>query len=241
MIALTYTIRLLEPLLATSAQGDPNSRVSYDYIPGSMIRGLIAKCCNTHGSVDQVFMEWTRPYLFDGSVRFLNAYLAYDENDVENERCLPVPLSWHKEKTKKGEILEVEDFALLDPEQSNFEKSTGVEAGFISQWSSNPTFKKASRSVSIHTRRDRHAGRATKTHGDVYRYEVLSAGQILTGAILVPNEEIGGQLQQWLTPHNVPTHHSIGGAQSAGYGLVEISNLIRVHSQSMLNQEGRGD
>ena len=30
-----------QPLLATSFQGDPNSDVSYSYIPGSMIRGVI--------------------------------------------------------------------------------------------------------------------------------------------------------------------------------------------------------
>ena len=41
MKAITFSLTTQQPLLATSFQGDPNSDVSYSYIPGSMIRGAV--------------------------------------------------------------------------------------------------------------------------------------------------------------------------------------------------------
>ena len=41
MKAITYTITLEQPVLVTSLDGDPNSGVAFDYIPGSVIRGMI--------------------------------------------------------------------------------------------------------------------------------------------------------------------------------------------------------
>jgi len=39
MKIIPYRVTLLEPLLATRIAGDPNSGVSYPYVPGSLVRG----------------------------------------------------------------------------------------------------------------------------------------------------------------------------------------------------------
>ena len=89
MKAVTYQITLLEPLLATTLGGDPNSAISHSYIPGSMIRGLLAKLYNAE-TTDLTGHQATRPLLFDGTVRYLNAYPTLDGVT----RTLPVPASW---------------------------------------------------------------------------------------------------------------------------------------------------
>ena len=41
MRAIPYRITLQEPLLAKRIAGDPNSGVSYPYVPGSVVRGAV--------------------------------------------------------------------------------------------------------------------------------------------------------------------------------------------------------
>ena len=41
MKVINYRIDLLEPTLVTSLQGDPNSAVAFDYLPGSVLRGIL--------------------------------------------------------------------------------------------------------------------------------------------------------------------------------------------------------
>ncbi|MHC5770604.1 MAG: hypothetical protein ACYTXI_34490 [Nostoc sp.] len=40
MKTITFSLHTQQPLLATSFQGDPNSDVSYNYIPGSINFGV---------------------------------------------------------------------------------------------------------------------------------------------------------------------------------------------------------
>ena len=37
MTTITYRVTLLEPLLVTAVEGDPNSGVAYDHLPGSAL------------------------------------------------------------------------------------------------------------------------------------------------------------------------------------------------------------
>lgn len=82
MKAVTFLLHTQQPILATSLQGDPNSDVSYPYIPGSMIRGvLIGRYLKRHGLREtedildnQSFPDVTRLFFDDGKTRYLNAY-----------------------------------------------------------------------------------------------------------------------------------------------------------------------
>lgn len=102
MKAITFSLTTQQPLLATSFQGDPNSDVSYSYIPGSMIRGAIIGRYMKENQLRDLNLEEQiiRDLFFeDESVHYLNAYL--ESKDRKRQRTLPVSLSWTKDKNSE--------------------------------------------------------------------------------------------------------------------------------------------
>ena len=97
MKAIILTLQAQQPILATSFEGDPNSDVSYSYIPGSMIRGAVIRRYMQQKKLCSLKLadEKVRRLFFDAnSTRYLNAYLQ----SQEKKRTLPLPLSWFKDK-----------------------------------------------------------------------------------------------------------------------------------------------
>ena len=97
MNGFTYTLTLLEPVLANSLGGEPNSANSLFYIPGGLVRG--AAINSYSGKKDAGDDDFRRLFL-DGSARFLNAYPL-----SENGRSLPTPLKYKKPKYFSGSDL----------------------------------------------------------------------------------------------------------------------------------------
>lgn len=213
MIAVTYCISLQEPLLATALSGEPNSAVSYPYIPGSMIRGLVAgRYGAAHPGEDLAVAA--RALLFDGQVRYLNAYPA----DDQDRRCLPVPFSWRKEKTRRAESGRVEDFALLPPLPSEFAVPQELD-GFTRLEGERFVVYHPSRQINVHTLRDRFAGRPTESRGAVYRYDALAAGETFIGVVITPTVEAA---RDWVA--GLPAgEYRLGGAATGGYGLLRLT------------------
>src|SRR5947209_11392063 len=112
MKVIKYNVELLEPTLVTSVQGDPNSAVAFDYLPGSVLRGiLIGKYLNNkyvdRKKVDAANDDLQRLF-FNGTTRYLNAYPL----DAYGDPGLPVPISWQQAKDDKdGPIF---DFAVKE-------------------------------------------------------------------------------------------------------------------------------
>ena len=50
---LSYTLRLESPALLTSLGGDPNSSQSLSYIPGTALRGVVARGLGDPGSDEE--------------------------------------------------------------------------------------------------------------------------------------------------------------------------------------------
>ena len=98
MKVISYQITLSEPVLLNSLEGGPNESSSFDYIPGSVLRGaLIAKymAVNKITQLDAAD-DTTRNLFFNGAVRYLNGYPL----DRLAKRTLPVPFSWHRDKSE---------------------------------------------------------------------------------------------------------------------------------------------
>src|SRR5687768_1604725 len=120
MIAVRYTLELLEPLLATELGGDPNTKRSYSYVPGSMIRGVAIgrylaaanrRMLATSRQDSQSELE-TRLFLSD-STRYLNAYPTV-ERLGRVHRMLPTPRTWNQPKGTELEAHdEIYDLAVL--------------------------------------------------------------------------------------------------------------------------------
>jgi len=100
MKALTYQLRLLEPVLVSQAEtGEENSAIGLPFVPGSALRGaVVARYLQNETPDDLAKKPATRALLLDGTVAFLNAYPA-----PEGKKLLPRPFSWFTEKNLAGE------------------------------------------------------------------------------------------------------------------------------------------
>lgn len=237
MSAITFTLHTQQPILATSFQGDPNSDVSYPYIPGSMIRGaLIGRYLKQNPGIgDDILADTQVKHLFfSGQVRYLNAYLLTQEE--HQPRSLPTPRSWFQNKgeeppmqgdNKKSPMkiydlsrMEVAD--LEDEEDENSKISPKpVKQQFCSVNSTEVQLYKEERRINIHNQRHRSKGRATEAVGQVFRYDALDANQKFKCVIL--SEEKDRKILEELLEYNADIW--LGGSQSAGYGHIKFSEI----------------
>ena len=221
MKAITLTLQTEQPILATSFQGDPNSDVSYSYIPGSMIRGaIIGRYMRQHhlSELDLTNEEVKRLFFDANSTRYLNAYLL----SQEKQRTLPLPLSWFKDKDaelKDNSPITVYDFSIERGDNPETPKSVGEyfwrkERGAVKLY-------KDKRRINIHNFRDRQKGRSTDNQGELFRYDALDAGQKFQSVILCEDGDAITIQMLLVTEPNI----WLGGSQSAGYGHSKIINL----------------
>ena len=227
---LTYRLVLRQPVLATRLAGDPNSAVSYDYLPGSAVRGaLIARYLRTR-KLDTLDGEGCRLFL-SGGVRFFNAYPVAQRT---KQRALPTPASLFQKKTDRGLAKEAVEFALVNPDEEAQWKPLRTPLAVVAEdddvdeaskpvclWPAEPE-----RQVIVHTLRDRVAGRSTAASGAVYRYEALAPGQIFEGALVADNPADLAPLHPLLTGRL-----TLGGARSVDYGQVEVVQPIRAQTK----------
>lgn len=239
MKAITFLLHTQQPILATSFQGDPNSDVSYSYIPGSMIRGaLISRYLKRHPELpedilsDEKVNETVKRLFFDGSTRYLNAYLFSGK-----ERTLPVPLSWYKQKgdelPKPDERdMPIYDLSQIDPNRlpENLSSPKLVNEKFCTVDGHAVVLYSEKRRMNIHNLRDRKKGRSVPTRrdlttrqviqkgeGEIFQYEALDAGQTFQGVILCEQMELE-TIQGLLKPPDI----WLGGSKSAGYGHAKL-------------------
>lgn len=242
MKAITFVLETKQPVLATSFQGDPNSDVSYSYLPGSMIRGaLIARYLQRQKlqNTDILTDETVRRLFFDGSTRYLNGYL-YSHN---RQRTLPLPKSWVKDKNaelKESDLMPVDD---LSVDETEFDSPKPVGEYFWVKDSGSVILYTVNRRINIHNLRDRRKGRSAPDKldpttkkvietrdGEIFRYEALDAGQSFQAVILCADIDVD-VLQTLLNPPDI----WIGGSQSAGYGHHKISNISIIEKWNETN------
>jgi CRISPR-associated protein Csx10 len=218
MTIITINFYTEEPILVTSFQGDPNSDISYPYLPGSAIRGaLIGRYLHLYAPLNEDIVNdpTIRQLFFEDSTRFLNAYLYIEEL---NQRSLPTPQSWRQLKDQENCVIDLSSSEAADDEES-LER---MGSKFCSVLSETIYLHQEQRRINIHNQRDRHKGRATKNNGQIYKYESLEKGQTFQAVILCEREENGQTLQQLLEQSPILR---IGGSQTAGYGKVRVSNI----------------
>ncbi|GAB4180037.1 MAG: CRISPR-associated RAMP protein Csx10 [Roseiflexaceae bacterium] len=228
MIALSYLLTLDQPLLATDPGGEPNSSVSRSYIPGTLLRGMLAGRYLQRFQPPDPAADPTFCRLFlDGTTCFLHAYPAGERMT----RTLPTPRSL---MTHKGmpEPTHCYDEALLDLDDPSIRDDI-EEAGelkplnkpFIADRGESITSYDPDITVNIHIQRNRPHGRALpakdgQRRGEVFRYEALAAGQKFVAIILADDGDQA--LLGELLGHGVA---HLGRSRSAGYGRVTIAPL----------------
>jgi CRISPR-associated protein Csx10 len=226
MKGIIFTLETRQPTLATSFQGDPNSDVSYSYIPGSMIRGAIIRRYMQENNLSSLKLSDpnVKRLFFDANhTRYLNAYLQTQDR----KRTLPVPLSWFKDKdarlpesNERGSMT-IYDRA-LDDELPDEIAPKRVEQKFCIVNGKDVIIYFEKRRINIHNFRNRKKGKGTKEEGEIFRYEALDVGQKFQAIILCKDNDLLDIIQS-LLPKS--TKIWLGGSQSAGYGETEVSNV----------------
>lgn len=244
MKVITYRIRLHEPVLAKGLEGDPNSGISYPFLPGAVLRGaLIGQYLHTKSTGDFMQDETARRLFFDpDKTRFLNAYLLCHYNDIFY-RALPTPLSWHfcklehrpsrisYDRNQSAESLPIHfDHAIemvnveaVSPEGDR-DSWQQAKPPFCLTLPGQIAFAEVQRRVSVHTTRHRDYGRARVASGNdgdilngaVYRYETIEAGQTFEAHILCQDKDVPTLVGL------IEGEILLGGARTAGYGRVTL-------------------
>ncbi len=218
MKALPLTIELLEPLLATGLEGDPNAGVSLKYVAGSVLRGAVIglflrdkkATLNLQGNVQlDLSNEGERSLFLSGKILFLNSY-----PQAEGKRSLPIPLSWLKEKDTEANSSFC-DFNLKERDSKQY-KDLGSPF-FVFTNSATIVKVNPEMRLAVHTQRDAKKGRSTSDEGAVFRYESVVAGTNFSGAIM-GDETLLNEVKELINTQEV----LLGGSRTAGYGKARI-------------------
>ena len=233
MKAITYQLKLLEPTLVTSLSGDPNSATSFDYAPGSVLRGFfVGKYLRRHSGAlasDLAADEVARRWFLSGETRWLNAYPL----DRLGNRCLPTPHSLSRIKGESdGEIFDL----AVDPQEENKKQWARVGSAFCWFADAKVRLIEPKRQISVHTTRTRRYGRARNDHkldeskgdvrGAVYRYDALAGGQVFEAVVLCDDADVT-EIKNLLVGKV-----GLGKAQNGGYGQAVIQNVSEKESWS---------
>ena len=231
-VAIPYVITLRQLLLATSLQGEPNSSVSFDYIPGSLIRGMFIQRYLKLPDTTDPLSGRGKDLFFNGCVRYLNAYPA----TTGQQRSLPTPASLRIRKgaqldKKAPQVIYHTGHATWNAErrrnEENGERLTPVALPFC-YLDTNATnaqmfFYKPERTLAMHTQRNRKKGRATNDEGELFRYDALAAGQTFRGTLLIDVRDEDTTLIKTITELGTITNEWLGRSRSANYGQVDFA------------------
>lgn len=225
-----YTLSLRSPAVLTSLGGDPNSARTLPFIPGSALRGAVARGLgDPQGDAER--LRRFRTVIIDGTVRYLNAYPR-----AGGRRTLPTPVSLQVDRNgpigSSGETSAWDLAALTgdpDADEATWPEvaMSSLAEPFISLGAAQPLRVQPVHGSRIHQQRDRSRGRAWKedrdgreeAHGAIFAFEFLDAGQEFDGFVQVCGND--GAICDSLisTVKNALTESVLlGRSRRAGYG-----------------------
>jgi CRISPR-associated protein Csx10 len=216
-----FVLHLQAPAIVTEPGGDPNGVATAHYIPGTAMRGWIARALTAgYGTRNAAQVQ---DLILSGRVRYLNAYPMAGER-----RSLPVPLSWRRPK-RRGSDGEVYDLAGYDADTDwPDEQLQRVPHQHVALGSADPAWVPTVLGERVHHQQDRAKGRAWReirsngeeiAHGTLFSYRFLAEGQRFGGALLVEGESDADiEARFGLVRSLCGEHVFVGRSRRAGYG-----------------------
>jgi len=213
MKTITFVLEARQPLLLTSLQGDPNSSVSFDYVPGSVIRGALIgryqEIALAGAPLDPTDLKVQRLF-FDGSTRYLNGYILA----ADGGRSLPMPRSLARDKDADDGLLH--DLSAESRPQITAASAALAYGVFDRRGDVIPVT--VARRMKIHNLRDRERGRGVEGSGALFRYEAIAPGQRFGAAVLCDDEQDATTVKSLLDGATL----RLGGSRNAGYGEASV-------------------
>ena len=209
---LRYRLTLTEPVVIRVADGDPNTVVTRQDIPGSHILGVVAWHYLRQPNHLPQDPDFCHAFL-DGGLRFLTAYPEAADNQ---QRLIPIPHSIRKFK---------DDDTLIDfMEELPGERATRRIERHYACIADNLNTQAVKTERNYHHARagenagGRSIGRAlgneVEDGGTFFQYEALKADQSFQGAVLGSEQDLK-KLKAWLAGVNTIR---LGRSRSAQYG-----------------------
>ncbi len=217
MKPIALKITLCEPTLVLMlGSGDANQQKSFDYIPGSVIRSMLAaRYIEQHGlQATAATNDTCRQLFFEDKVRFLNAYPL----DRHGSRSLPTPLSWLAKKEELADFEEKKPLKIYDFSQEKVmgDSFKGVGQEFCLLTGNDVEFISPQKRIMAHNARTQRRLISDGT-SQVFQYEALDKEQAFGALILIDDSVKSEDLESQLTGH-----FTIGKSRSAGYGRVKF-------------------
>ena len=211
---LRYRFKLIAPAVIPVADGDPNTIMTRQDIPGSHLWGVAAWHYlhqANHTPADEAF----RHAFLDGGLRFLTAYPEANnpkDSDEPMLRTIPIPHSVRKFKDSERLVDFVEQ-SPADPTKRLDRRYAVIRSSFLGT-------QAVETELNYHHTRagDRRKGRALENDGNLFTYEAIQADQSFQGAVLGSAHDLKN-LQTWLQELNTI---SIGRSRNAQYGKAEF-------------------
>ena len=185
---LRYRIRLTAPVVIPVSDGDPNSVVTRQDVPGGHILGAVAwhyLSQAKHTPVDKAF----RHAFLDGGLRFL---AAYPEVDDAQQRMIPIPHSVRKFKNTEKLVVDLVEQAPGEESTKRFDhRYARISQGMLETQS-------VRTELNYHHARtgDRRKGRALGAEvpdgGAFFRYEAIQAGPVVSRCCFGIRRRFGG-------------------------------------------------
>jgi CRISPR-associated protein Csx10 len=219
-----FVLTLRAPALLGSLEGDPDGATTLDFIPGSVLRGAVARSlrAGARGSFQEIVLG--------GAVRYLHAFPVRD-----GQRSVPTPISLRVEKNADLERDTVFDLAAFDgrpgEDHETDDQWPGGSLGRLPaeylRLAAQPGLARARRSARVHQQRDRVSGRPrTETArgrpvavGTIFTYESLDADQTFAGAVLVQGDSDAALAERFASVREaLEGTILIGRSRRAGYG-----------------------
>lgn len=238
MRAVTFTITLLEPLLATGLEGEPNRAVSFNYVPGSLIRGACISRYSRQQSKSQLDLsdDAERALFFDGRVRYLNAYpLVLIDDKGQTSRALPTPLSWHilkdADEPESQSMTEIHDLRFQSAQQAFADQPSKLLVNakpFFCYIGNDVVTVKPERRIAVHTQREPRRGHATEDEGAVFRYDSVAAGTCF-GGVIIFSAQADATLENNIAKLLTTREMHLGGSRTGGYGRAQVAEVKSFH------------
>lgn len=214
---IAFVLENIDPVLFPERGADNILFTTKHYIPGSAIRGALAKLYIAKHNLQNAYEDETFFTLFlSGKVRFLPAY-PLGSKELEQGETLVMPLSLMRSKDKSQTV----DLTSAAELKAGFKKLTG----FVVKQQEKLYQIATEAKIELHMSRGGDSERLTGSSkdGNVFNYEYLAAGQLFKGAY-VADDDVAELLAQVLKELDVNTLY-LGRAKSAQYGKCLYAEL----------------
>ncbi|MCR5176853.1 MAG: hypothetical protein K6C05_08380 [Anaerovibrio sp.] len=223
MKRIKVTITAVDSLIITSSSGDSVLTSSANYIPGTMLRGIIAgKYIKEKNLVLSAHEDEGFRKLFFGKINYTNSLPSFN-----GKAAIPVPFSVMKHKST-GEI---QDLLVNDSLMPGFKNIRGLAVVCEDKLCGISVDKSMSFHMSRSSEAERIAGKSLD--GQVFNYESISPGQVFVGEIIGDEDN----LKELMSSISQKTFFGrVGRSRFTQYGTVridlgEIEDLEQLHPQ----------